>query len=32
MRIITHLLFNKNKNKNKYKYKFNYFWSPIEHG
>ena len=30
MRIITHLLFNKNKNKNKYK--FNYFWSPIEHG
>lgn len=30
MRIITHLLFNKNKNK--YKYKFNYFWSPIEHG
>ena len=32
MRIITHLLFNKNKNKYKYKYKFNYFWSPIEHG
>lgn len=32
MRIITHLLFNKNKNKNKNKYKFNYFWSPIEHG